>query len=104
MYYKGDSDIKYDKVVKKVKISDVRVRIVQKDDSKLKAVASITIDECFVIHDIKIIEGNEGLFIAMPSRKTNEGEYKDIAHPINTETRQEVIEAVLDAYKVELAK
>ena len=87
-----------------MKISDVRVRIVQKEDIKLKAVASITIDDCFVIHDIKVIEGNEGYFVAMPSRKTNEGEYKDIAHPINTETRQAVIDAVLDAFKNELAK
>lgn len=87
-----------------MKISDVRVRIVQKEDIKLKAVASITIDDCFVIHDIKVIEGNEGYFVAMPSRKTNDGEYKDIAHPINTETRQAVIDAVLDAFKNELAK
>ncbi len=85
-------------------ISDVRVRIVQKEDIKLKAVASITIDECFVIHDIKVIEGTEGYFVAMPSRKTSDGEYKDIAHPINTETRQAVIDAVLDAFKNELAK
>ena len=87
-----------------MKISDVRVRIVQKEDIKLKAVASITIDDCFVIHDIKVIEGNEGYFVAMPSRKTNDGEYKDIAHPINTETRQQVIDAVLEAFKTELAK
>ncbi len=87
-----------------MKISDVRVRIVQKEDIKLKAVASITIDDCFVIHDIKVIEGNEGYFVAMPSRKTNEGEYKDIAHPINTETRQAVIDAVINAFKDELAK
>ena len=85
-------------------ISDVRVRIVQKEDIKLKAVASITIDDCFVIHDIKVIEGNDGYFVAMPSRKTNDGEYKDIAHPINTETRQIVIDAVLNAFKDELAK
>lgn len=87
-----------------MKISDVRVRIVQKEDIKLKAVASITIDDCFVIHDIKVIEGNEGYFVAMPSRKTNDGEYKDIAHPINTETRQAVIDAVINAFKDELAK
>ena len=87
-----------------MKISDVRVRIVQKEDIKLKAVASITIDDCFVIHDIKVIEGNDGYFVAMPSRKTSDGEYKDIAHPINTETRQMVIDAVLDAFKNELAK
>ncbi len=87
-----------------MKISDVRVRIVKKDDSKLKAVASITIDDCFVIHDIKVIEGNEGYFIAMPSRKTNDGEYKDIAHPINTETREIMISAILDAFKAEMNK
>ncbi len=87
-----------------MKISDVRVRIVKKDDSKLKAVASITIDDCFVIHDIKVIEGNEGYFIAMPSRKTNDGEYKDIAHPINTETRENMISAILEAFKQEQSK
>ena len=87
-----------------MKISDVRVRLVQKEDSKLKAVASITIDDCFVIHDVKVIEGNEGYFVAMPSRKTSDGEYKDIAHPINTETRQNLIDTVLEAFKDELAK
>ena len=87
-----------------MKISDVRVRIVKKDDSKLKAVASITIDDCFVIHDIKVIEGNEGYFISMPSRKTNDGEYKDIAHPINTETRENMISAILEAFKQEQSK
>ncbi len=90
--------------IKKVKISDVRVRLVQKEDSKLKAVASITIDECFVVHDIKIIEGQEGYFIAMPSRKTSEGEYKDIVHPINTETREQIIKLVIDAFDAEKAK
>ena len=88
----------------KMKISDVRVRLVKKDDSKLKAVASITIDDCFVIHDIKVIDGTEGYFVAMPSRKTSDGEYKDIAHPINSETRQTVIDAVLEAFKLENAK
>ena len=88
----------------KMKISDVRVRLVKKDDSKLKAVASITIDDCFVIHDIKVIEGTDGYFVAMPSRKTSDGEYKDIAHPINSETRQTVIDAVLEAFKLENAK
>ena len=87
-----------------MKISDVRVRLVKKDDSKLKAVASITIDDCFVIHDIKVIDGTEGYFVAMPSRKTSDGEYKDIAHPINSETRQTVIDAVLEAFKLENAK
>lgn len=85
-------------------ITDIRVRIVKKDDSKLKAVASITIDDSFVVHDIKIIEGTEGNFIAMPSRKTSEGEYKDIAHPINTETREALKNIILKAYEEEAAK
>ncbi len=85
-------------------ITDIRVRIVKKDDSKLKAVASVTFDDCFVVHDIKVIEGAEGYFIAMPSRKTNDGEYKDIAHPIKTETREELIKVILSAFEEEKAK
>ena len=85
-------------------ISDVRVRIVKKEDSKLKGVASVTFDDCFVVHDIKVIEGNEGYFIAMPSRKTADGEYKDIAHPIKTETREQLIKAILSAFEQEKAK
>ncbi len=87
-----------------MKISDVRIRLVNKEDNKLKAVASITIDECFVVHDIKVIEATEGVFIAMPSRKTNDGDYKDIAHPLNTETREILKEAILTAYCDELKK
>ena len=79
-------------------ISDVRVRIVKNDTSKIKASASITIDECFVVHDIKVIEGNEGYFIAMPSRKTPDGEFKDIVHPLNTETREMIRDIVLKAF------
>lgn len=82
-----------------MKITDVRIRLVTKEDSKLKAVASITIDECFVVHDIKVIEGKEGFFISMPSKKTPDGEYRDIVHPINTETREKIIEEVLKAYE-----
>lgn len=82
-----------------MKITDVRIRLVAKDDSKLKAVASMTIDECFVIHDIKVIEGKEGFFISMPSKKTPDGEFKDIVHPINTETRESISAQVIDAYK-----
>ena len=85
-------------------ITSVRVRMVKKEDSKLKAVASITIDDCFAIHDIKVIEGNEGYFIAMPSRKTNDGEYKDIAHPIKTSTRDEIINLILEAFRAEQNK
>ncbi len=82
-----------------MKITDVRIRMVTKDEAKLKAVATMTIDECFVVHDIKVINGKDGLFISMPNRKTPEGEYKDIAHPINTETREQIKNAILDAYK-----
>lgn len=87
-----------------MKITDVRVRLVSKDDAKLKAVASITIDDCIVVHDIKVINGREGMFISMPSRKTPDGEYKDIVHPINTETREELKKVVLDAYEQEINK
>ena len=82
-----------------MKITDIRIRIVKKDDNKLKAVASLTIDDCFAVHDIKVIDGNQGLFIAMPSRKTPEGNYKDIVHPLNTETREMIKSAVLEAYE-----
>ncbi len=82
-----------------MKISDIRIRLIQKDDSKLKAVASITIDECFVVHDIKILEGNQGYFISMPSRKTPDGQYKDVAHPLNTETREELNRVVLAEFE-----
>ncbi len=87
-----------------MKITDVRVRLVKKDDSKLKGVASVTFDECFVVHDIRIIEGNEGYFIAMPSRKTGDGEFKDVAHPIKSETREELIKAILSAFEEERNK
>lgn len=87
-----------------MKITDVRIRLVNKGDNKLKAVASITIDQCFVVHDIKIIESDEGAFIAMPSRKTNNGDYKDIAHPLDTATRDNMKKAILTAYYDELKK
>ena len=81
-----------------MQITDVRIRKVEKE-GKMKAVVSITIDEEFVVHDIKIIEGEKGLFIAMPSRKAADGEYRDIAHPINTQTRDRLQKIVLDAYE-----
>ena len=80
-------------------ITEVRVRMVKKDDGKLKAVASITIDDCFVVHDVKILEGTEDYFIAMPSKKTPEGEYKDVVHPLNTETRELIKNVVLAEFK-----
>ena len=81
-----------------MEITDVRVRRVAKE-GKMRAVVSITIDNEFVIHDIKVIEGDKGLFIAMPSRKTASGDYRDIAHPINQEVRNKFSEAILDAYE-----
>lgn len=80
-------------------VTDIRIRLVKKEGSKLKAVASITIDGCFVVHDIKVVEGNNGCFVPMPSRKTPEGEFKDIAHPIDTPTRQQIDSSVLAAYE-----
>nr|WP_317349906.1 septation regulator SpoVG [uncultured Blautia sp.] len=79
-------------------ITDVRVRKVAKE-GKMKAVVSITIDDEFVVHDIKVIEGEKGLFIAMPSRKATDGEYRDIAHPINSVTRDRIQTLILDKYQ-----
>ncbi len=81
-----------------MQITDVRVRKVAKE-GKMKAVVSITIDDEFVVHDIKVIEGEKGLFIAMPSRKASDGEYRDIAHPINSETREAIQKIILDKYE-----
>ena len=84
-------------------ITDVRVRRVAKE-GKMKAVVSITIDEEFVVLDIKVIEGEKGLFIAMPSRKATDGEYRDIAHPINSETRERIQGIILEKYEQVLAE
>ena len=84
-------------------ITDVRVRRVAKE-GKMKAVVSITIDEEFVVHDIKVIEGEKGLFIAMPSRKATDGEYRDIAHPINSATREKIQNIILEKYEQVLAE
>ena len=80
-----------------MQITDIRVRTVD-SEGKMRAVVSITIDSVFVIHDIKVIEGEKGMFIAMPSRKAADGEYRDIAHPKNTETREELQKMILDKY------
>lgn len=85
-----------------MQITDVRVRKVEKE-GKMKAIVSITIDEEFVVHDIKVIDGEKGLFIAMPSRKAADGEYRDIAHPINSETRNRIQQIILDKYEEEMA-
>ena len=85
-----------------MQITDVRIRKVEKE-GKMKAVVSITIDEEFVVHDIKIIEGEKGLFIAMPSRKAADGEYRDIAHPINSQTRDRIQKLILEKYQETMA-
>ena len=81
-----------------MQVTDIRIRSVEKE-GKMKAVVSITIDDEFVVHDIKIIEGEEGMFIAMPSRKASDGEYRDIAHPINTATRERLQNMILAKYR-----
>ena len=85
-----------------MQITDGRIRKVEKE-GKMKAVVSITIDEEFVVHDIKIIEGEKGLFIAMPSRKAADGEYRDIAHPINSDTRDRIQKLILEKYQETMA-
>ena len=84
-------------------ITDVRVRKIT-NEGKMKCIVSITFDNLFVVHDIKVIDGDKGLFIAMPSRRAGDGEYRDIAHPINAEMRQVLEDAVLKAYHEALAQ
>ncbi|MGE0764420.1 MAG: septation regulator SpoVG [Bdellovibrionales bacterium] len=81
-------------------ITEVKVFCVNED--RLKAYVSITIDECFVVRDLKVIRGNDGLFVAMPSKKRKDGQFKDIAHPLNQETRDAIEKAVFDAYEAEV--
>ena len=81
-----------------MQITDVRVRKVAKE-GKMKAIVSMTLDNEFVVHDIKVIEGEKGLFIAMPSRKSADGEYRDIAHPINSDTRDKIQSVILEKYR-----
>ena len=81
-----------------MKITKVDIRKVEKEDSRMKGIASVLLDDEFAVHDIRIIEGTKGLFIAMPSRKTNTGGYRDIAHPISQEVRSMFEKAILDAY------
>ena len=81
-----------------MQVTDVRVRKIEKE-GKMRAIVSITLDNEFVIHDIKVIEGEKGLFIAMPSRKAADGEYREIAHPINSGTRDRIQKVILDKYE-----
>ncbi|MAF92375.1 MAG: septation regulator SpoVG [Bdellovibrionota bacterium] len=85
-----------------MKITEVKVYPVNED--RLKAYVSLTIDDCFIIRDLKIIDGNTGLFVAMPSKKRKDGQFKDIAHPINQDTRAEIEKMIFDAYEAEIKK
>ena len=87
-----------------MKITNVRVRVVEKENSKMRGFASVTLDDMFAVHDIRILEGDNGLFLAMPSKQIAPGEYKDIAHPINQEARQMFSDAILEEYKAELER
>ena len=82
-----------------MKITDVRLRKVNNQDNRMKALVSITFDDAFVIHDLRVIEGNNGLFVAMPSKRTPDGEFRDIAHPIHSDMRQHVQEEVMRVYE-----
>jgi stage V sporulation protein G len=84
-------------------ITDVRIRKVS-NEGRMKAIVSITIENAFVIHDVRVVDGNNGLFVAMPSRKTPAGEFRDIAHPINSTTRERIQSEVLEAYRRELER
>ena len=86
-----------------VKVTDVRVRRLSQD-GKMRAIVSVTLNEQFVVHDIRVIEGTGGLFVAMPSKRTPNGEFRDIAHPINAVARQEIQQSVLEAYYKEIEK
>ena len=82
-----------------MKITSVDVRKIEKEGSRMKGIATVVVDDCFAIHDFRIIDGRDGLFIAMPSRKTPSGDYKDVAHPINSEVRAMFEEAIFGAYE-----
>lgn len=86
-----------------MEIGDIRVRCIEKDD-KLKAIVSFTIDGAFTVHDVKVIKGERGLFIAMPSKKGSDGEFRDICHPITSEARNKLQDLVLEAYQKEIVK
>ena len=85
-----------------MKITSVNVRIAESNDSKMKGIASVIVDDCFAIHDIRIIDGEKGLFVAMPSRKTSSGEYRDVAHPITSDCRAIFNDTIIEEYNKQL--
>ena len=112
LYYNYDNDINLENIIKNtyslyenlhLQVSLYKIDKIEKE-GKMKAVVSITIDDEFVVHDIKVIEGEKGLFIAMPSRKASDGEYRDIAHPINSNTREKIQSLILEKYEEVMAE
>ncbi len=87
-----------------MEITEVRLHFMREEKQRLKATASITIDNCFVVHDLRVVEGDDDLFVAMPNKRSSSGEYRDVAHPINNETRDYIAKIVLEKYKEERAK
>ncbi len=87
-----------------MEVTEVRVFPISREDERLKAFATITFDGCFIIRDVKVIDGTEGLFVAMPSKKKKDGQYKDIAHPLNNSMREVIESAVLNEYNQELSR
>ena len=87
-----------------MQVTEVKVFPVVKEDERLKAFATITFDDCFIVRDLKVIDGTEGLFVAMPSKKRKDGQYKDIAHPLNNEMRDVIESAVLNEYNNEVSR
>jgi len=87
-----------------MEVTEVKVFPIENEEERLKAFATVTFDDCFIVRDLKVINGNEGLFVAMPSKKRKDGKYRDVAHPLNNETRETIESAILRAYESELER
>jgi stage V sporulation protein G len=103
-YYLTDTVSRFTIFARRVPVEITEVRITLRNEEKLKAFASITFDDCFVVRGLKVISGSQGYFVSMPSRKRKDGSYQDIAHPINNEMRKKIEDKVLDAFESELSK
>ena len=103
-YYSNRSVSRFNFFIRRTQVEISEVRITLRNEEKLKAFASITFDDCFVVRGLKVISGSQGYFVSMPSRKRKDGSYQDIAHPINNEMRKKIEDKVLDAFETELGK
>jgi stage V sporulation protein G len=104
IYYLRNSVSRFNFFIRRIPVEITEVRITLRNEEKLKAFASITFDDCFVVRGLKVISGSQGYFVSMPSRKRKDGSYQDIAHPINNEMRKKIEDKVLDAFESELSK